>query len=182
MISGAEFQRALETFEHSAYRLETLDRYDTGEEDGFKRFASGRALMERNKSRLSYQRVVREAVRTGKRMERVHVVREPLSPYLQWEILWGYCDNVALGENVRLLPISATDQWPALPQKDYWMFDSSDVFTMCYDEAGHFHGCEKVEDPGQIVKHCLWRDVAWHYAVPYHRYMAERPELVQVSR
>jgi hypothetical protein len=37
------------------------------------------------------------------------------------------------------------------------------------DDDDHL-GLEVVTDPAVIVQHCYWRDVAWHYAIPFAEY------------
>ena len=58
------------------------------------------------------------------------------------------------------------DQAPAqLPDYDYWLFDSSRLIVMRFDDADRFVGGELVEDPSEVVRANYWRDAAWHRAV-----------------
>lgn len=47
---------------------------------------------------------VQGARAAGKCMERVHVVVEPLSDYMRYELTWWYPANVAAGEDIRIIP------------------------------------------------------------------------------
>ena len=45
-------------------------------------------------------------------MQRVHVVTEPLSDYIRFE-LTGYAPNVEAGEDVRVISVREGEPWPA---------------------------------------------------------------------
>ena len=69
-------------------------------------------------------------------MQRVHVVVEPLTAYLRYELAWSYTPEA--GEDIRIIPVQ-TGQWPAgLPGLggDFWLFDSARLLRMHYDPAG----------------------------------------------
>ena len=85
----------------------------------------------------------------GKLMRRVHVVEEPLSDYLRYEML-SYRPNAEAGEDVRILPVRP-GEWPDLPHHDYWLFDSADLWLMNYDRDGHFLGAKSVTAAGHVV-------------------------------
>ena len=108
-------------------------------------------------------------VAAKKSMRRVHVVEEPLSDYLRYEML-SYRPNVEAGEDVRILPVTP-GRWPNLPLDDYWLFDSAELWLMDYDEDGHFTGVVPVTDAVEIVMANHWRDAALHAAVPYADYV-----------
>lgn len=66
------------------------------------------------------------------------------------------------GEDIRYL---ARGNAPDLPDYDYWLFDSSKLVVMRFDETDRFIGGELAEDPAEIVQASYWRDAAWHKAV-----------------
>jgi Family of unknown function (DUF6879) len=80
--------------------------------------------------------------------------------------------NVAAGEDIRYLD---RRQAPDLPDHDYWLFDSSNLFIMRFDEADRFIGAEPLDDPTMIVRHNYWRNAACHRAVRRDDFAAERP-------
>ena len=47
--------------------------------------------------------MIKAAVKAGKVFQRVHVVREPLTDYLRYELGWSYPPNVEAGEDIRIL-------------------------------------------------------------------------------
>ncbi|WP_434740572.1 DUF6879 family protein [Micromonospora sp. SH-82] len=164
------FNRLFRDFRYTAYRLETLQRYDVSyEQDEFARFLAGETRGE-FPGIAAWCDTVRAAVSVGKRMHRVHVVTEPLSDYVRFECGWAYEHTVEAGEDVRLIVLTGRD-WPAdLPHHDYWLFDSSQLVAMHYDEEGRFVSGEVTTDPEKIVQANRWRDAAVSVSIPYRRY------------
>ncbi|GII81193.1 hypothetical protein Sru01_61750 [Sphaerisporangium rufum] len=167
-----ELGRLFQEFRYTAYRLETLQRYDVpAERAGFARFLAGDTADERSIVGGWIERVVSRAVQAGKRMQRVHVVELPLTDYLRFEFAWGYRHSVRAGEDVRILPVAA-GEWPEhLPRNlDYWLFDSCHLVRMHYRDDGSFAGAERIQDPVDIVQAGHLRDVALHSAVRFEEY------------
>jgi hypothetical protein len=171
-LSDQAFSSLFHEFEHTAFRLETLQQYSVEyEEAPFRAFRAG----EERRSDPAYAdwvETIKSNRSAGKRMSRVHVIREPLSEYVRYELTWPYPDNVAAGEDIRILAVTG-DTWPAdLPRQDYWLFDSRHAAIMRYDEDGGFVEADLVEEPELIVQFNYARDVAIHLSVPYAEYMA----------
>ena len=162
-VDLAALQAQFETFSYSAYRLEALQHYaGTGRDEQWI------ALLKANR-------------RWGKTHQRVHVVTEPPTPAMQQELTEGYAGNVAAGEDIRILPVSGgwlDPAWPHdVPHADYWLFDSSRLYAMHYEQDGTWRGADLVTDPGQILYACRARDAALHRAAPWDAYIASRPDL-----
>jgi hypothetical protein len=157
-------------FEHSTFRLESRDQYVApNEEEPFRRFLVGRP--QDLSWRQPWKDLVTAAISAGKRMERVHVVSEPWTDYVRFELTCVYPSNVAAGEDVRILPrayASALD----LVDEDFWLFDSRRAALMEYDSDGRWLSVNLVDDPEIVVRRCFWRDVALHYALPLDQYAA----------
>jgi hypothetical protein len=176
---GADFAGLFDWFNARAFRLETLDQYAEGyEQEAVERFLAGEPLdpgfiapwLER----------VAATTAAGRRMQRVHVVTEPLSDYLRYE-LDGYRFTVAAGEDVRILPRPQARAL-GLPHQDFWLFDDGPAARLHYDRQGTFLGAELVEEPAVVADYCRWRDAALEAATPYARYVAEHQELRPLTR
>lgn len=166
LLVGDDLRGLFLAFEHTAFRLEVRERYGVSyEADPFRRFLAGEEidlgflqgwldLM----SRLAGER---------KRVERVRVVSRPHSDYTRYG-LWQAQYNTAAGEDIRYID---RDQADGLPDHDYWLFDSSRLYHMHFDENDDLLGAEFVDDPATVVQHCFWRDAAWHHATPYDEYV-----------
>jgi hypothetical protein len=174
-----EFSGLFGQFQHTAYRLETLQAYrEAAEAEPLAAFLAG-GQPQPHPGKRAWTALVEDARAHGKVMQRVHAVNEPLSDYLRFEIGWSYGLNVAAGEDVRILPAP----WPeGLPVTDYWLFDSRVLARMVYDQSGRMTEAELVSDPAEVADACFWRDAALHAAVPYGEYVkAARPPLRQAS-
>lgn len=156
-------------FQRSAFRLELLDRYvAANEQEPYRRFIAG--LPQDPAWREPWAQFVRLALRDGKRMSRVHVVDEPLSDYLQFELTCGYPANVTAGEDIRIL---ARREWPmpSMPAYDFWLFDDHEVAIMSYDEAGNWFGADMATD-SRTIMHCRHiRDLAMTHSIPLTTYL-----------
>ena len=156
-------------FEHTCFRLETLQRYEEpGEADAVQSFlARQEPVIYPDKA--AWLAVVRASVAAGKVLQRVHVVSEPLTDYLRFEIGWSYRLNADAGEDIRISRAAA-----ALPRDDYWLFDSRAMARLHYDGDGRLTGVELTDDPAAVVQAGYWRDVALHLAVPLDNWRSAR--------
>lgn len=178
-VTNAEFDSLFTSFAHTAYRLETLQGYDVSYEDeSYAAFLAGQP-MPTDVAKNEWTTMIAGATRSGKSFRRVHVVNEPLTDYLRYEIGWSYGPNVGAGEGIGIIVGKPGNL--GLPDHDYWLFDSRDLWIMDYDEDGKFLSAELVEDPAVIVQHCYWRDKALHLAVPYADYVESAAELRHAS-
>jgi hypothetical protein len=107
--------------------------------------------------------LVREATAAGRRFVRVRVVTVPLTDYSRFGVQCAKFTNEA-GEDIRYLPRDQADA-AGLPQHDYWLFDSTTLVRMNFDDSDVFTGSELIGDPSQVVQHNYWRDAALHHAV-----------------
>jgi hypothetical protein len=179
-IPREELGRLLNGFEHTAYRLELLPAYEESSETAaLASFIAGREP-DIYPGRRAWLERVRAAADADKVMQRVHVVAEPLSDYLRFEIGWAYGQSQDAGEDIRILQAVNA---PAIVAEaaDYWLFDSRTLVRMEYDNRGRLARLHRAIDPGEIVAACYTRDAALHYAVPYDAYVARQPQLLRAS-
>ena len=164
-------------FEHTSYRLETLDHYDDpGESEAFRHFRQGTPVP-RNQWWFDF---IRQARRDGKVMSRVHVVSEPLSEYMKFEIAAYQVNGWAAGEDVRILPRTRAAEINGVP--DYWLMDSCLAVLMSYDSGGVLTRVEAMTDPRTLANCCRWRDIAMHRAIPLGDYATRRPSQKEPGR
>lgn len=176
-----EFVGKFQQFRYSAFRLETLQSYGNSEEDAdFEAFVTGRPKPA-NPGHEQWQAMVRANVCAGRIVQRVHVVTEPLSQYMQLELTWGYGANAAAGEDIRIIPVHEGEEWPpeVPPGTDYWLFDSAELYHLHYDSYGTWLGSEIVTDPARIVAACYWREAALYHAMSWQDYISDQPELAR---
>ena len=162
------WRRFFDSFERDAFRLETLSSYGVASEDdelqGF--LETGRLDIPDDDSWLSRVRHFRA---TGRRISRVHVLRQPLSDYLRYEFA-VYGHTVRAGEDVRIVD-DADGADPGLPDQDFWLFDDARVVRMDYDVHGRQVGREFL-DGINAAPYVAWKQRALERAVPFLEYRA----------
>ncbi|MGH3941158.1 MAG: DUF6879 family protein [Pseudonocardiaceae bacterium] len=179
---AAEFSAWFGQFQRSCFRLETLQRYGgSGEEDSIRTFLAG-ATPQPHPGKQEWMALIRAATHDRRTMQRVHVVTEPCTDYVRFEVAWSYAYSVAAGEDVRIIPLTAGQGWPSelpLPGGDFWLFDDTELFDMRYNTEGTWIGIDHSTDPDSVRQACRWRDAALRLAQPWAAYVAERPELAR---
>ena len=169
----ASLLERLATFRYSLFRLETLQAYSGSSADqAFAAYRAGRPIPVTSELREWCARV-RQRVRDGCAVQRVHVVTEPTTEYMGFELA-SYAPNVDAGENVRIIRVEEGGAWPAdVLRQDFWLVDAHELWVMGYAEDGAWLGAEPVSDPGEIVAACLARDAALAQAQSWAKYMQE---------
>jgi hypothetical protein len=168
-LDDPAFGRLFTDVRRSWFRLETLQRYDVPyEHDELARFLRGEPV---TTAPGPWQAMIRDHVAAGRELARVHVIEEPLTDYVRYE-LHAYSPNVDAGEDVRLIPIRRGAWPPGLPRHDYWLFDDARLWFMEYDPDGAFEAARLVDDPVTIARHRQWRDDALARSIPLADYAA----------
>lgn len=160
-------EELFDTFTDSLFRLETLPDYPTSEYDERQRaFRDGR-LLPPPPVKVEWLTLVRNRTAHGRRIHRVHVLDQPLSDYLRYELA-VYRENVAAGEDVR---IADHDRHPDLAdlRQDFLLIDGDTghaaVVWFHHSPTGQLLGHRLSRDPGDI-SHCRrQRDLALAHAV-----------------
>ena len=162
-------------FTRRAFRLETLAAYDVATDDNdVGRYLRGEPEPDPARKGPWLERL-RSERREGKRRQRVHVVRSPLSDYLRYECEWGYLPNVAAGEDIWILDLAERPVPAGLVDHDFWLLDDEHVIRMHYDGQGRFVGAEILDD-AQLPRYRRARDEAIEAAEPFLDYWQRRPE------
>jgi hypothetical protein len=171
-LESSEFTGLFTSYKKYAFRLETLQEYAVSYEDRpFRDFLAGHQRYT-DPDHLPWVEMIADNEKKGLRMSRVHVVEEPLTNYLKFEILWPYKDNVDAGDDIRILPV-AKGEWPkGLPHEDFWLFDDNLVAKMKYDEEYGFVEA-LLTDEKNIVDECIqWMKRAKQDAISYDEYVS----------
>ncbi|GAA1955319.1 DUF6879 family protein [Kitasatospora viridis] len=161
-------------FDRDAFRLETLDDYSqSGGLDAYQAFLAGQEQPEDYKN-SSWVTTVGDATRSGKRMCRVHILSRPLTPYLRFELGWGYRRNAAAGEEFFILDTTDCENpIPAAP--DFWLFDDHTAAAMNYDGNGRYLGVDFVVGE-RVAEFRAYRDAALTAAEPFADWWAKYGE------
>ncbi|MEK6925371.1 MAG: DUF6879 family protein [Nanoarchaeota archaeon] len=131
-------------FKKYAFRLELLQKYTVKEEEElFKHFLKTGETKE--EGREDWVEIIKSAVQRGAVMERVHVIKQPLSDYLKFE-LEAYKLNIKNGEKISLLSQEDFNKIKTNINSDFWLFDDKIVLKMSYDKEGRFLGFNEIRD------------------------------------
>ena len=145
------FDEHFEQAQSTISRLETLQNYgNSGEDPALAAFLAGQPHLI-TPAKREWTALVRERRAAGCVMQRVHVVTEPITDYLRFELTWGYQPNVDAGEDIRIVPVPMGQQWPPeLPERtDFWLFDFSVLYALRYHQNGAWLVTEEVTDPAR---------------------------------
>ncbi|AOP49999.1 DUF6879 family protein [Streptomyces lydicus] len=171
MISASnDLAARFSTFQEEAFRLETLDDYsNSGNPAAFRAFLAGEPKPADYNA--GWLETVRTATESGKRMVRVHVLSRPLTPYLRYELSWGYQTNMMAGEEFHILDTTDRPN-PLEGVPDFWLFDGREPVVLNYDENGAFTGPTFVPAPGALPtgeqsEYATYRSVALAMSVPF---------------
>jgi hypothetical protein len=165
-VTTAEVLELLRSADRSVFRLETLDRYTVSAEDeDYQRWSRGESPPPIG-GHPWFDDVVRAAAMAGKRWERVHVVRPPLSDYLRFEFEYGYTRSEQAGEGCHILEVAEGEHAP-VPALDFWLVDDKAAVLMHYDAEGRVLDRELVTDPDAVGDLCRRRDLTLQLAVPF---------------
>jgi hypothetical protein len=160
-------------FRQEAFRLETLDDYGrSGNTDAYRLFLDGKPKPEGYNT--DWLEEVRKNVDAGRRMYRVHVVTRPLTPYLRYELGWGYATNSTAGEEFFILDVTRQPD-PLEGVGDFWLFDSVTAAPMHYTPDGEFTGADVLPDD-RADEYVGYRNTALAHAVPFADWWAQHGE------
>ncbi|CAM5687289.1 DUF6879 family protein [Streptomyces fumanus] len=170
LIGLEDFGRLFETFEHSAWHLETRRGYATDREDpGYAEFLStGTAPCDLDSEWCAN---IRRQTASGKYVGRVRVIDNPPTEEQLFLLDYAKC-NAATGEDVRNLWREDAELL-RLPAEDFWIFDSRLVAVLRFEDEDAFHDVEIITEPADVLRYCQIRDAAVHGSVPYDEFAAQ---------
>lgn len=159
----------------SACRLETLQHYDVpGDEERQQAFHAGHSLPPPRRAKLDDLGLIGKLRESGRKVGRVHVVDQPLSAYVRYELA-VYAENVAAGEDVRIADRSLHSELEALTE-DFAIFDAetddASVVLFDYDTGGRVHGYRIASDRETVDRCREQYDLALARSVPLSEFVA----------
>lgn len=175
-----EWRELFATFDSYAWRLETLQNYaGSGEDERMARFNRGEPYQP-TQAKQRWLDIITGAHARGASIGRVHVVAEPLTDYMRFELSWGYAPNVDAGEDIRIIPVPETTVLPPELERrqDFWLFDDR-LYLMHYAHDGTWLDVEHVDDERQVAAALTARRLALDMAMPYQQYMRRHPDLLE---
>ncbi|MEO7194879.1 MAG: DUF6879 family protein [Pseudonocardiaceae bacterium] len=162
--------RLIENVQFSAFRIETLPQYLVPQEaEEFTSWKAGHERTLRTPETHKYLADFQRDVARGIRWYRVHILDQPLTAYLRFE-LCGYLANQAAGEEIYIVDRDRHSDLESL-HEDFWLYDDEIAVRMAYDNDGHFLRPERAN---AIEGYRLMRDTAMRYAEPLNNYFSRK--------
>lgn len=186
-LADPEVQALFTDFSYTAFRINTRDEYIVDEEtSAYETFkATGRV----SSKQLAFMHewaegTVAPAVKAGKRMDRVQIWRTDgtytdgkpggLSDYNRFQNE-AFKISSAAGENIRIIT-TGPGNWPddiCLPgiPRDYWLFDSSTMLEMHFNEDNTFREAVLQNEytyPSALIWANRTRDAAMAQSAPFY--------------
>lgn len=154
----------------SAFRLEALPQYLVPKEaERFAMWNAGKPIPPRTPENSELlARLQRDAAR-GFRRYRVHILDQPLTSYLRFE-LYLYLDSVAVGSEIYVIERDDHSDLTDL-HEDFWLYDDEIAVRMIYDDEGHFLYPELIDD---IDPYREMRDTALCHSESLTDYLARK--------
>ncbi|WP_435969513.1 DUF6879 family protein [Streptomyces sp. Qhu_M48] len=170
LITSQEFGKLFESFEYTAWHLETRRGYASDRaDDAFRTFVeTGSAPWDLDNP---WSVNIRRQTDAGKSVGRVRVVDSPPTQGQLFLLDYARC-NAATGEDVRNLWRADADR-VRLPAEDYWIFDSRVVAVLHFDGDDNLLHIEAITEPAEVLRYVQVRDAALRHAVPYDRFAAQ---------
>lgn len=166
------FTKCFSEFTIEAFRLETLPIFKVGTEwEEFQRYLAGEIL--RNNEWTEWQDTIKKWTSEGKKILRVRVIPDKITPYIQFEINNYYWRNVDSGEEIFFIKekefIKRFNEVP----NDFWMFDNKIVINMQYSNEGEYLGAKLLEDKSKLKVLSTIRNNSKEIGIPFTDFLAE---------
>ncbi len=162
-----ELQRLLDGLSVELFRLETRQTYLVPEEaERLRAYREGRPLPPRLDEELE---LVQDLVIAGVQVSRAHIVEQPLSVYVRFQ-LSDYQDEVRAGAKVYLADRLWYSGFADL-RDDFLLFDRQTVVWVRYDDDGRFLGWVRDDSPLARERCRRQRDLALAEALPLNDFI-----------
>jgi uncharacterized protein DUF6879 len=155
-----DLMRMLRTFATSAFRLEARQSYAVEEEDAaFAAWQEHGCIPDAGDPLIaSWTGTVQARVEGGAVMHRVHVVSDPMTEYVRFELAMQRAYSVPVGEQVRVVD---ADRHPDLARaEDFWLLDDRVGVRLIYDDGGRLIRLARMTT-GEVDTARGVRDSAW---------------------
>lgn len=173
-VDARELSARLQSVRSSAFRLETLQYY-AGDDEELDEYRRGLPLREWSVRTSPYLRRLAAATLAGQQWSRVHVVTQPLSDYVRFELA-SYIGSAAVGEQIAIADVSASAELSSLIGHDFWLVDDdrddTAALMMSYGSGGDFQGASETSDPATLEMCRAARRLAWRHAVGLNAFIA----------
>lgn len=137
-------EKYFRAFKKYAFRLELLQEYYIIEEkESFELFLKKGEIIQDSASK-EWTSIIENAKKRGAKMQRVHIIKFPLSDYLKYEIEY-YKINMKAGEDICFVLDKEYQKIKNKINHDFWLFDDKIALKINYDTKGKYLGFEEIK-------------------------------------
>lgn len=175
MSNDDEFGALFDDFKKVAFRLETVTHYEMDDErDALTKYLAGEPLPQ-TPGNPEWVEFITEAKAAGKQIQRVRCMPSVPTPYLRFELEWGFLYYARAGEDIRILETDDPDRiFGENPSYDYWLFDNEAVGQFAFDKSGRFEGVTVLRDSDEVVRYNTSQEIALKNSIPLRDYLARQ--------
>ena len=167
LITDAQFEDLLTSFEHEAAHLETRDTYGTATElPHLRQWEAGEP--DDLEWLQGWCATLRDAVKAGKSVRRARIISEPLNDYQRWSYSIAQ-PMVDAGEDIRWVPRKTVSSI-AIPGNDFYLFDNRLVVYLSYSGNGLDAGKFATSGAADIQLCSASFEAVWKLAIPHREY------------
>lgn len=159
-MTFVDLMRMLRTFATSAFRLETRQLYASDQETAaFAAWrADGRIPGADDPLIAGWTEIVRAHAEDSAQMRRVHVVSQPLSAGVRFELALQRTYSAPAGEQFRVVDAEAYPDLAAAD--DFWLLDNRVGVRLIYDDTGRLTQLQRMTT-GEVDAARAVSDAAW---------------------
>lgn len=151
-----------DTFTTSAWRWECQGDY-TIDHPALDRWREG--LPRETAGKQKWLDYIRGTTSAGRSFERVRMLTEPLTKYLEWMIEFTH-ENVEAGEDIRWVPAHVARELE-MPPYDFYLFDDAQLVIMRFGADKLLAELDVTGDSAVVEQHRAFRDRVWPLGVPH---------------
>lgn len=157
-------------------RVQTLGSYGAATDgNDFHRYLSGAAYPE-SPARDEWFAQLRAEAAAGRIRRNLHIVREPITPYLRYAMEWGYVYNIAAGQECRILTVGDTTAAAHLFKVgDFNVVEGLAVVRLRYDDNGTRIGAVKVSADA-AESYAALAELAWGLGTDFTVWWEQHPQ------
>lgn len=166
-LTPDDFANLFGRFQHEAFRLEVQSTYVVDyERQAVEDFLRGEPLPgDQYPWFADWLNQIHKATIEGRRVSRVRITDDPLTPYQRFEAYLAPW-NIAAGESLRYLTRDKAKEIGLPTTTDWWLFDQKHLAVMKFSPRGEAQGGTIVDDQLILDQHCAWRDLAVRNSTP----------------
>jgi len=172
-LEGVSILDLMLSSESSFFRVEALESYNAEEEEEIRsEYDSGNPAVPEYSTDCPWFAKIKEMKDAGNPVCRVRALSRNISPYVRFEMEWGYNPVSLIGEDYRII---IKEQHPELSDswdEEYYIIDNKRLVYIKYDETGKTLGLEEEKDTEEIKKRLDQQKRLLQKAVPYNKFLA----------